>query len=120
MADRSPLYLIEVYGLGNPWLAWQIEHGGLQDLCRGCGGSGIIVTSPCEYRGVRCNRETGCKACRRKCGTCYGHGMPLAPVHAEDFGDQASRDLVERLPKDVAIDFRKRLDMNAPALGGGG
>ncbi len=123
MADRSGLYVLEAYGLANELVRWRIARGDLGDLCRGCAGAGVIITSPCQFRetmqgefGPRCSRETGCAECRRPCPTCGGHGMPKAPVHAEDFGDDASREVAMRAFPGLDVDQARRSDGNPSAL----
>ncbi len=130
MADRSGLYLLEAYGLKNPLVQWRIRRGDLGDLCRGCAGGGIIVTSPCENRGSSfassaeaakqeptCTRDAGCNDCRRSCPTCGGSGMPTAPVHAEDFGDEASRAVAQQAFPNLDVNPYRRSESKPPALG---
>ena len=129
---------LEAFGLSNPLVAWSIAHGGFDDLCTYCRGAGLVIDSPCEEREAgpapvgsdfapsdegakqepRCTRETGCALCRRECPICRGSGLPKAePVLAEDFGDDESRAMAERMFPTLRVDdFHKRIDMDARAL----
>ncbi len=115
MRPHSALYRIEAYGLQNAWNLWALAEGELTDLCRGCGGHGVIVTRPCG-----CSRTEGCQHCRKRCRVCYGRGMAAEPVCAEDFGDREALDIARRLFEvdDGLAFYRRRIDMHAEALGG--
>ena len=127
----SPLAALNAYGLTSPWIVWRIAGGKLDDTCPTCRGRGEVVRrGPCGCRepyGVwmvacrwGCSATRGCTHCLRPCGTCRGTGelLGVADVHAEDFGDADSRALAEALIPGLDIDERKRIDMDAPALGG--
>lgn len=133
---RSALYRIEAYGLLNEWNLWGLANGDLTDLCRGCDGRGFTVGRPCRcavdmeperrarMRGwlcaEQCTREDGCPHCRRRCAVCYGRGMAAEPVHREDFGDEESLSIAQRLfhvdDRDPREFYRRRIDMHAELL----
>jgi len=67
-------------------------------------------------RPLTCDRETGCRECRRVCGVCHGRGLPAVQVHEEDFGDAASREIAKRVCAGLSVSPLRRIDMEAPAL----
>ena len=121
MRRRSPLYLLEAFGF-SPWVLWRIRRGGLDEVCSGCGGAGIVIDSPCRNRepgpfSGDCTREAGCKKCRRECPKCRGRKLPDAAVHAEDFGGDADRALALLLDPSLDIDERPRVDRRPQVFG---
>lgn len=43
---RQPraLYLLDAFGLQNPWILWRIGQGKLDDTCPGCRGRGYVLS----------------------------------------------------------------------------
>lgn len=123
MRPRSALYRLEGFGLvGNPWLAWSLARGALDELCMRCLGKGVEIRSPCKNReviGGSCDRERGCSECRSTCLGCSGRRLTAPPdVLGEDFGDEESRDAALRMFPGLTVEDGRRIDMEAPALGG--
>jgi hypothetical protein len=125
----SPLHRLNAASLATPWGLWRLARGGFDEDCDRCGGRGRFVKrGPCmcredyaEWDGCPdgCSAEHGCAHCLRRCGECGGTGrLPPPEVHADDFGDAASRALAEELMPGLDIDETKRVDWDAPALEG--
>lgn len=118
----SPLYQLEAFGLGSAWLTWKLARGALDDVCTRCHGRGFYVLSPCQnrepgYRDPPCEPENGCGRCRRKCPACAGARTYEVEVHAEDFGDDASRTLARATFPGLMVNEMLRSDREAAALG---
>lgn len=109
---RSALYVLDAYGITNPWVVWSIHTGNLTELCKGCRGLGRILLRPCVCAE---DSSAGCNRCRVRCPDCAGRRTSRDKVYAEDFGDAESRAIAMRL-FDVEPDPRMRSDMEAAVL----
>ena len=120
----SVLSRLEAFGIGNPWFAWSLARGAFDEVCTRCRGRRFVVGSPCEnrepgYREPPCDAEEGCERCRSTCLSCRGEALTGAPaVLVEDFGDEESLALARRMVPGLHVGDVKRIDMDAPALGG--
>lgn len=113
--ERRPLYLLNAFGLQNPWVLWGLQEGSLSEYCPACQGRGEVVTSPCQNREPwsvePCSLESGCARCVRRCSACRGSRLrPDDEVRAEDFGDETSREIAEDLfPGLLVNDLQPRM-----------
>lgn len=121
----DPLHRLERASLTTPWGVWRLTRGGFDDDCDRCGGTGVAIRHPCRCREpmeppgpCACTRETGCAHCAFRCRYCIGGRRRPPEVYAEDFGDADSRAIAEALMPGLRIAGRKRIDRDAPALGG--
>lgn len=117
----DPLYLVEKFGLQNPWVLWRLARGGLDGYCETCRGEGVVVRSPCENREpdslISCSLREGCVECRVTCGACKGSRLRTPePLHVEDFGDEASLEVARLVLGEFELALRPRIDRNPRAL----
>lgn len=123
MPARSRLYIVEAFGITNPWVVWGIARGLLDEFCAACQSRGFVVTSPCHLReadpdvGAWCSVADGCDECRRVCPACRGARLTRGDVvRAEDFGDEDSLRAAQQMSPGIVVDPRKRSDREARAM----
>jgi len=119
----DPMYALEKFGLQNPWILWRLQRGEMDQLCPRCRGKGVVIASPCVRRELvmgeftTCKPATGCDDCRSTCPECRGSRLlPPEPLHAEDFGDEVSRETARRLLGGLDVSDQPRIDRNPRAL----